>query len=72
MKTSNSIAEARENPEDLQALVVGVLVGSLINTGGVLDIRVEMISDDDGDLQPAFLVTGNRSGTRLRVHVEII
>jgi len=54
---------------ELQALVVGMLLGSLLSQDKVA-IDIEVPTDDDGNYLPHFFVTGKNSGERLRVVVE--
>ena len=56
---------------DLQALIVGTLVGALMGQQH-LKIIVEPNYDDANNYLPEFIVTGRESGTRLRVSVEVI
>jgi hypothetical protein len=71
--TDPNRAAVRDGSErnDLQALVVGVLYGSLMKAD-FLTIDLEIEDDEKGDIQPWFFVTGRESGAKLRVSVEVV
>lgn len=55
--------------KELQALVTGALVGTMMGQPH-LAVDVEVETDDDGNYLPTFLVVGRNSGERLRVTVD--
>lgn len=55
---------------ELQALVTGMLIGALMGQDAVT-IEIQPQYDDEGNYLPEFLVTGQVSGTTLRVKVEV-
>lgn len=56
---------------ELQALVTGMLIGSLLHQREV-DVVVEPHYDDDNNYLPEFGVIGQTSGTRLLVSVTVV
>lgn len=60
-----------EVTNDLQALVVGMLMGALMQQGAV-DVDVYPPDfDEAGNYQRSFRVVGRKSGTKLRVEVQV-
>jgi hypothetical protein len=57
--------------DDLQALVTGMIAGSLMKQEGVA-LDVEVAVDEDGNYEPELLVTGRNSRRRLLVTVAMI
>lgn len=55
----------------LQALVTGMIAGSLTKEPQLVDIEVEILADDKGKYLPEIVVTGRRSLTVLRVSVRV-
>lgn len=53
---------------ELQALVTGLIAGSLVKQEAV-DIEVEPRVDAEGNYKPQILVTGRKSGQQLLVAV---
>jgi len=56
----------------LQALVTGMIAGSLTKPDQLVDIEVQILTDDKGDYLPEVAVVGRQSGTILRVSVEVV
>jgi len=59
---------------DLQAWVAGFIAGKLMREAAsheLLDISVEVDADEEGNYKPEFLITGNRSGQRVRVFIVV-
>lgn len=59
---------------ELQALVTGILMGSLArmtDPNSPFDIMVVPQYDNERNYLPEFVVYGNVSGTKLRVKVEL-
>lgn len=56
---------------DLQAFITGTLMGALMFSE-YLTVEIEPITDEHGNYQPRFYVTGRKSGVRLVVTVEEI
>ena len=58
--------------KDLQALVSGVLAGSLLSTSDFLAIAVDLKSDDEGNYLPEIEVQGLNSGERVKITIEAV
>ncbi len=57
---------------DLQALVTGMVAGSLSLVDDFIALDVELSTDDAGNYLPELYVTGRNSGTKLRISVDVI
>jgi hypothetical protein len=56
----------------LQALVTGVVAGSLTNVHDLIVIDVEIQTDDEGNYLPELYVIGRNSGMKLRISVDVV
>ena len=56
---------------ELQALIIGMIGGAIAGTEFV-EVDVEIPRDEQGNYTNKILVTGRKSGTRIRVTVDVV